>query len=213
MPKPVENIMVVPQYLFHKWRHENTLITGHDAVHLFHDMMKLAEFKERNDDLENNTDWRQVIPYVLVEHRAVNSKYLVATRSKQQGESRLWGKSTVGVGGHVNDAEAFARAMASQVGPIAYVMCGARREYEEETGWKDFTSMFFEGFIIANESKVDQVHVGVLFHHVTKNEELNSPEAPLHNHRWMYPHELSSAYHSFEGWSKIVLGEYFPNVV
>jgi predicted NUDIX family phosphoesterase len=53
--------------------------------------------------LEQNPDYRQFLPYMLISRMSAGVKeYLVYLRAKGTGEERLFGNASIGVGGHVD---------------------------------------------------------------------------------------------------------------
>src|SRR5688572_9668213 len=51
---------------------------------------------------EQNSAWKQIIPYVVVRR---GESILLLERKKKQGEVRLHGKLSIGVGGHINPVD------------------------------------------------------------------------------------------------------------
>lgn len=191
--------MVVPQHIFGAYTRGAHLVTGEDAVLLYREILRNCHFELRSEELEANVELRQPIPYIMVQNE--HHDILVAQRTVKQGEHRLWGKNTLGVGGHIKFNENFTEG--------ALVYDNAAREYQEETGWEDdFIPIHLQGILIRNIDPVDKVHVGLFFHHITDNIALDSPEAGHHNHRWMNRFKVRELFDTFEGWSQIVIDEY-----
>ena len=83
------------------------------------ELPKKAQFMLR-EIAEKDPNFRQIIPYVLVHY---GDKYLAATRHQTQGEVRLHGKMSIGIGGHINPVD----------GELADLLdAGLRRELSEE---------------------------------------------------------------------------------
>jgi predicted NUDIX family phosphoesterase len=204
MPKQREQVLAVPSAYFSMFKHCH-LISGCQLTYILNWMSTRHEFLDR-EAAEQNEEWRQIIPYVLVTNQA--GEHLVATRSKKQGENRLWGKHTLGVGGHINPQDEIWKPPL-----LPTISRAAIREYKEETGWDDFDAANIQGLIITNETPVDRVHIGVLYHQVTRNTELNSPEAGHHNHRWVREDKLGELYEGSELWSRVVIGEYLQGAL
>src|SRR2546428_14013134 len=52
--------------------------------------------------MEEDPSFKQIIPYVIVRHRG---RLFLVQRSTEGGETRLHGKYSIGVGGHINRGE------------------------------------------------------------------------------------------------------------
>jgi predicted NUDIX family phosphoesterase len=196
-----EKIMVVPSIHFDKYNTGNHFITGAEAVRLYRTIMKTHSFRERAT-VEEDEGYRQPIPYIIVENAL--GEFLQATRSKAQGESRLWGKHTIGVGGHVDEADSMY---------LGNYLCfpiqiAAHREYKEETGWNDFGVFHLVGILVTNDTAVDRVHVGMVYHYITDQYELISPEKDHHAHKWVVRRELAEVHTNMELWSQLLIIRY-----
>lgn len=98
----------------------------------------------------------QTIPYVVVEH---NEKVLVYIRPSKGNESRLHGKVTIGVGGHVDLDDVVSEK--SIINLKATLSLAAVREIEEEIGLAVETDRIeWTGLIMRRDGPVDRVHLG-----------------------------------------------------
>lgn len=60
-------------------------------------------YMAQRNQLENNPNFRQFLPYMLISRvRGGQKEYLVYKRAKGAGESRLVGNASIGIGGHVD---------------------------------------------------------------------------------------------------------------
>ncbi len=73
---------------------------------------------------ENDPSHKQIIPYAIVAH---GNRVLHYVRGKKAGEQRLVSKGSIGIGGHLNDADESLFAWDEQ----AY-RAGVEREVKEE---------------------------------------------------------------------------------
>src|SRR5207247_8394092 len=55
-----------------------------------------------SSDLENDSAYKQIIPYVLL---AFQDRVLHYVRGKKAGEQRLVAKGSIGIGGHMNESD------------------------------------------------------------------------------------------------------------
>lgn len=111
-------------------------------------------------DCENDPTKKHVIPYVVL--TSANNKIFVTQRTSNQTEVRLWGRSSVGVGGHVGPIGNYSIAES--------IMYGMLRELDEElTGMKltNFIAGIFKpnlmGYVNDDSNEVGAVHFGLIY--------------------------------------------------
>lgn len=97
---------------------------------------------------ENDNNFKQPIPYVIFRKKESGMLFCMERIS---GDSRLIGKKSLGVGGHVDNDEG--------------IKSGLYREIYEEVGLekKEINSLKFLGFILDESNDVGSVHLGLLF--------------------------------------------------
>jgi predicted NUDIX family phosphoesterase len=107
---------------------------------------------------ECNPDWKQVIPYSIVE---CDGRVLLLRRLSKGGEARLHDKHSIGVGGHINpqDLDASPGHSSSRTDPIG---AGTRREVEEELTVRGKYDVQRIGILNDDSNPVGAVHVGVV---------------------------------------------------
>lgn len=108
----------------------------------------------RRGDAEENPTYKQPIPYAVLKK---DNHYFTYRRLGGGGEERLYGKLSVGVGGHMNrvkDAEDFQQVLAENLD----------REINEELilSNADAAKIQTIGIINDDETEVGKVHIGVL---------------------------------------------------
>ncbi len=103
--------------------------------------------KPRNE-VENNPNFKQIIPYSIFEH---DGKIFLYKRTKGGGETRLHEKFSIGIGGHINPVEG------------DHLIEGMKREFHEELDYKDYYDYEIVGFINNDDTDVNKVHFGVVF--------------------------------------------------
>ena len=96
--------------------------------------------------------WKQVIPYCLIR---VEDRLLVTRRLAQGGESRLHGRRSIGIGGHINPTDGATAGERFQR--------GLEREVEEEVRLAPGWSPVPLGWINDDTTEVGAVHVGLVF--------------------------------------------------
>ena len=107
-------------------------------------------FVER-DHAERNPDLKQIIPYTLV---TTGGRILLTRRLPRGGESRLHGKLSIGVGGHINPEDVETTRIADPIG------AGTRREIEEELDLHGSYDLQTLGFLNDDSNPVGAVHLG-----------------------------------------------------
>jgi predicted NUDIX family phosphoesterase len=181
---------------------EAELLTGFKAAWAFGKMSNCGEWRRRGD-VEEDTEWRQVIPYTLIQN--VNTGlFLASERTNKQGEERLHGRTSLGFGGHIEKSDLGTITVKGSIVDLA-----AWREIKEETGIVTGTRSF-GGIIGVTDpcaEAVHLVHVGVLFHLATTELEFKG-EDDKHIRVWRTVDELNERLHYMERWSQIVMQRY-----
>ncbi len=130
-------------------------------------LFQTALFKPR-DQVEHDPAFKQLIPYVVFtcEARALRGPPTTLvfqyTRTKLQGEVRLHGKHSIGVGGHVRPADVYtkdAKGLANQY------WGGLEREISEEvdlSAAKVAGQPFIIAFLYDDSDEVGRVHLGIV---------------------------------------------------
>lgn len=145
---------------------------------------------------EKDEEFRQVIPYVLMEN--VNGEYLLLKRLVTQGESRLHNKYSLGIGGHVEIED---RVNDGRLWDT--FLTGMRREIEEEVDVNFLQTPRFIGLINNTAEEVGRVHIGLFYEVKIKFNFLR--ETDEFEYSWESTDSLRKYEHLMEGWSKIVL--------
>ena len=196
-----ENILVVPS------EHVESLgiSSGFRPAEksLFDRLLAAGEYQLRGDELENNPAFKQIIPYIVIVAREPGTgRWLVFAyrRTPKGGESRLHGKRSVGIGGHVNALDGSGGALASYDAGLARELL---EEVELPAGTKTDTE--FVGTILDLGTEVGRVHLGMVEVLL-----LDSPSAKTkeedHADDGFYPlSELMGDIDNFETWSQFLL--------
>lgn len=134
------------------------IFSGEEAGLMLMDLSKEL-YSIRRGDCEQDTEYKQIIPYVVLRHE---NKYFAYKRLSGSGEQRLVNHISIGVGGHMN-----LRPSDDNFGDFMEVlMTEATRELEEELIIGDDVSVYFdrENFHILNDdlNEVGRVHIGVV---------------------------------------------------
>src|SRR5256886_10374884 len=196
MNPPNENVLVVRRSLFDQ--------LGSFQGLNFEPQKYLDAFLSRGNNFflprpqaEINPAYKQIIPYALI---AFENKVAYYVRGKKAGEQRLVAKGSIGIGGHMNEADESLFAVDEQ----AY-RAGVEREVNEEIK----IDTRFDDRIVAllndDTTEVGRVHLGIV--HVFKLAEpkLEKREAMITGATFLTKTELMARRESLESWSQICM--------
>jgi len=148
---------------------------------------------------EREEGLQQLIPYIIVKRRG---RVLLYDRGSKGGESRLSGKLSTGIGGHIND-----RDLSETWSLRDTVHRGAMRELMEETGLSE--RKYHEVSLIREvDTAVGRVHTGIVMvveNHDFEPDQLESMECKS---AWVYPSMIID-HPRLETWSKMALSLIF----
>jgi predicted NUDIX family phosphoesterase len=156
---------------------------------------ELARFRPRSE-VEDDPSLKQIIPYVVF--RAGDLVFCY-TRGKSQGEARLHRRRSLGVGGHVAEADADGRATLD-----AYEMA-MRRELEEEVEVASPGRIARMGLINDDSTPVGQVHLGVVHVFDLERPAVEPRESGLAEAEFVPIADLRRDWEQFETWSQICI--------
>lgn len=156
---------------------------------------------QKSFECEADPSFKQIIPYIVVRQGGMVMAY---NRMKSSGETRLIGKASIGIGGHIGQQDELEAKRRS----ISVVEAAAARELNEELKVFEPTPEFrFIGYINNEDDKVGQVHFGVLMEWSQwsggKEPEPNSED--IGNTQFAQVRVLHEHYADFERWSQIVI--------
>jgi len=168
----------------------------------------------RRGDLENDEDYKQIIPYIVVRHGGM---VLACRRTSGQSEERLHDKVSLGFGGHIDRCT----FLPDGVDPI---MASGARELYEELSFPHFAffseavesgSLRYVGIINDNETEVGRVHAGCLFEldlpaFVDGSPVVGIKEQDKMVGSWEAVKSIGRHYDSMETWSKLAYDCLFP---
>ncbi len=149
---------------------------------------------------EHDPSFKQIIPYVLIRHQ---DRHLLTRRTSRQTESRLHGKYSVGIGGHINDLEQSASHQ-------NLIFAGLERELSEEVNVLGARlSLDLAGIISDDSTDVGKVHLGLVFVLQTDSADFAVQEPDLMTAEWANVESLREKLPLMETWSQIA----FRNVI
>ena len=194
MNPPDENILVIRRSLFDELGSFQGL-NFEAEKYLKAILSRGNNFFIPRPEAETNPAYKQIIPYVLI---AFEKTVLHYVRGKKAGEQRLVAKGSVGIGGHMNEADESLFAMDEE----AY-RAGVEREVNEEI--KIDTP--FEDRIVAllndDSTEVGRVHLGIVHIFKLKEAKVQKREAMITGLTFLTKEELMTRRESLETWSQI----------
>jgi predicted NUDIX family phosphoesterase len=196
MNPPVENVLVIRRSLFDELGAFQGL-SFEPEKYLKSILSRGSNFFIPRPEAEGNPDYKQIIPYALI---VFQNTVLYYVRGKKAGEQRLIAKGSIGVGGHMNEADESLFAMDEE----AY-RAGVEREVNEEI--KIDTS--FEDEIVAllndDSTEVGRVHLGIVHVFKLKEPKVQKREAMITGLTFLTKEELLARRETMETWSQICL--------
>ena len=161
---PTEEVLCVPTKLFRSCGYfQGFMPICSDYLPLFDP--KVQEFRLR-DRVEDDPEFKQLIPYIIVER---GGRLLNYYRGKGQGEKRLRGKRSIGIGGHINPCDLTSAALGRLANRDEFLddkyVRGMLRELNEELRFEpqqEVWDLRLLGLINEDETPVGQVHLGVV---------------------------------------------------
>ena len=194
MNPPDENILVIRRSLFDELGSFQGLNFEADK-YLKAILSRGNNFFIPRPEAETNPAYKQIIPYALI---AFEKTVLHYVRGKKAGEQRLVAKGSIGIGGHMNEADESLFAMDEE----AY-RAGVEREVNEEI--KIDTP--FEDRIVAllndDSTEVGRVHLGIVHIFKLKEPKVQKREAMITGLTFLTRDELMTRRESLETWSQI----------
>jgi predicted NUDIX family phosphoesterase len=194
MNAPMENVLVIRRSLFDELGSFHGL-NFEPEKYLKAILSRGSNFFIPRPEAETNPAYKQIIPYALI---AFEKTVLHYVRGKKAGEQRLVAKGSIGIGGHMNEADESLFAMDGQ----AY-RAGVEREVNEEI--KIDTP--FEDRIVAllndDSTDVGRVHLGIVHIFKLKEPNVQKREAMITGLAFLTKEELMARRESLETWSQI----------
>lgn len=155
-------------------------------------LIRQRSFFMRRGQVEEDPAYQQVIPYVVFRHR---DRYLLTLRLKASSEKRLRRLYSLGIGGHINPADAL------DGDPITG---GMRREWEEEVSYGGSFRARLLGLLKEESSPVGRVHLGVVFLLDGDSPDISIRETDKLSGELLTLDEMRIHYLEMESWSQVV---------
>ena len=138
---------------------------------------------------------KQIIPYVLLTHEGRVLHYI---RGKKGGEKRLTAKGSIGIGGHLNDADENLFSFDQR----SY-LAGVKREVDEELIVQSGYQNHIRALLNDDSNEVGQVHLGIIHVFELDGAQVSKREAQITQLAFLTPEELHARREHLETWSQV----------
>ena len=144
---------------------------------------------------EDDPTHKQIIPYAIFKH---GDKFLRYLRGKKSGEQRLASKSSIGIGGHINQDDFNSSSLEKDT-----YLTGIEREINEELIINcDYNNLPI-ALINDDSNDVGQVHLGVVHLFDLESDQVKAGEANIENLEFLSSEDLLREKDNLESWSQI----------
>jgi predicted NUDIX family phosphoesterase len=196
MNPPNENVLVIRRSLFDQLGSFQGL-NFEPQKYLDAFLSRGNNFFLPRDQAENDPMQKQIIPYVIL---AFDRKVLYYVRGKRAGEQRLVAKGSIGIGGHLNDADAGLFSLDEE-----HYNRVVEREVHEEIHLLSKSRNRIAALLNDDTTEVGRVHLGIV--HVFKllEPKVKKREAMITNLTFLTKEGLMARRETMESWSQICL--------
>ena len=144
---------------------------------------------------EDDPTHKQIIPYAIFKH---GDKFLKYLRGKKSGEQRLASKSSIGIGGHINQDDFNSSSLEKDT-----YLTGIEREINEELIINcDYNNLPI-ALINDDSNDVGQVHLGVVHLFDLESDQVEAGETNIENLEFLSSEDLLREKENLESWSQI----------
>ena len=194
MKKEDQQILVVEKkILFQKKYFEGFVDTSFNDYYTT--ILNNYKYKKRGE-AEIDENYKQPIPYIMLQDE--NNDVFVyqrAQKKKDYTEKRLYGKWSVGLGGHIDKEDSTGNDP---------VLRSALREINEEVSVNRISHIKKIGYINDDSNEVGRVHFGVVF--LAKTEGDIAPKgSEIQDYKIIPTKQLNTSDLVYENWSKIIV--------
>jgi predicted NUDIX family phosphoesterase len=155
-------------------------------------------------EAEKNTQYKQLIPYVIIAHE---DKYLCYQRGKRAGEQRLVNKVSIGIGGHINpcdDPDQGKMPLFFKSYSEIYENA-VEREVTEEIAIESEYKKTIVGLLNDDSNEVGQVHLGIIHLWRLAEPKVKKREQMICQLSFMTETEMLKIKDNMETWSQLCL--------
>lgn len=138
---------------------------------------------------------KQIIPYVILTHEGRVLHYI---RGKKGGEKRLTAKGSIGIGGHLNDADENLFSFDQR----SY-LAGVKREVDEELIVQSGYQNHIRALLNDDSNEVGRVHLGIIHVFELDGAQVSKREAQITQLAFLTSEELHARRDQLETWSQL----------
>lgn len=150
--------------------------------------------------VEEDPSYKQLIPYVIM---TCGGKYLSYMRGKRAGESRLVGKGSIGIGGHINPVDDEVPLFDTDFRE-AY-RTAVEREVAEEVDVEAGHTDRIVALLNDDSNEVGRVHLGMVHYWTLDSQNVSRREQMITQMDFRSVDELEEMRESLETWSRLCL--------
>ncbi len=196
MPKAEEQVLVVRRSLFDELgSFQGFCRDAQRYLDVF--LRRENNFFAPRSTVETDPSLKQIIPYAVFTHEGRILRYV---RGGKSGEKRLVAKSSIGIGGHINDGDEGLFAFNEDAYRTA-----VEREIAEELRLGGGFIDRVVGLINDDATEVGQVHLGVVHLVELESSDVRPGEAAITRLEFVAPQALLEQRENLETWSQIVM--------
>ncbi|MFI0347671.1 MAG: hypothetical protein ACH346_02700 [Chthoniobacterales bacterium] len=197
-----EKVLVIPRALFDELGSFQGLESDPVAVERY-----LSIFLDPNNhrfvarsEAEEDPSLKQIIPYIVI---TCGDRILHYRRGSGTGEARLLKKRSIGIGGHINDADGNGFSFDA----AAYTRALLRELEEELILPASFQASCIKPLALLNDDSnaVGAVHLGIVHQCVLDSENVTANEEAIAELGFLSALELMQRYEELESWSQIIV--------
>jgi len=188
-----EHVMVIPtKVLLEAGSFQGISFDTQKIIELIEDP-KITLFKRRKD-VEEDQNYKQVIPYVILRHKESIFSY---RRGKLLKEKRLLGNYSIGIGGHISlyDENLFSETYKQ----------GMEREINEEIVIDAEYRKDLVAILNDDTNEVGRVHFGIIYVFRLNRPVIIPKEKSINEARFLKISELKKNIVKYENWSQICI--------
>jgi predicted NUDIX family phosphoesterase len=145
-------------------------------------------------EAESNPAYKQLIPYAILHCK---EKVFVYRRGKLQGEKRLLGNFSLGIGGHISISDPTLFGTTYQA--------GLQRELDEEVSLESGYTQRIVALLNDDSNEVGKVHFGIVHTIELERTSVKPKEKSINETRFFTTDELQKDVDKFENWSQICI--------
>ena len=189
-----ESVLVIKRELFDEIGKFQGMSTEIDK-YLPEFLNPINNFFVHRELAEDDPTHKQIIPYAIFKH---GDKFLRYLRGKKSGEQRLASKSSIGIGGHINQDDFNSSSLEKDT-----YLTGIEREINEELIINcDYNNLPI-ALINDDSNDVGQVHLGVVHLFDLESDQVEAGEANIENLEFLSIDDLLREKDNLESWSQI----------